>query len=41
MIIIGDLHGGYPELLYKIKKFKLEKESFVQVGDWRWRRHFY
>ena len=34
MVIIGDLHGGYPEILYKIKKFGLEKTSFIQVGDW-------
>ncbi len=34
MIIIGDLHGGYPEILYKIKKFGLEKTVFIQVGDW-------
>ncbi|QJB33834.1 metallophosphoesterase [Chitinophaga oryzae] len=34
MIIIGDLHGGYPELLSRIKKFKLEKTTFIQVGDW-------
>lgn len=34
MIIIGDLHGTYPEILYKIKKFGLEKTSLIQVGDW-------
>ncbi|NLU96295.1 metallophosphoesterase [Chitinophaga sp. Ak27] len=34
MVIIGDLHGGYPEILYKIKKFGLEKTAFIQVGDW-------
>lgn len=34
MIIIGDLHGGYPEILYKIKKFGLTKTVFIQVGDW-------
>ncbi|MBC9934861.1 metallophosphoesterase [Chitinophaga qingshengii] len=34
MIIIGDLHGGYPELLSRIKKFKLEDTAFIQVGDW-------
>jgi predicted phosphodiesterase len=34
MIIIGDLHGGYPDILYKIKKFQLEKTVFIQVGDW-------
>lgn len=34
MVIIGDLHGGYPEILYKIKKTGLEKTSFIQVGDW-------
>ena len=34
MVLIGDLHGGYPELLYKIKKYKLENTSFIQVGDW-------
>lgn len=34
MVIIGDLHGGYPEILYKIKKFGLTKTAFIQVGDW-------
>jgi len=34
MVIIGDLHGGYPEILYKVKKLGLEKTSFIQVGDW-------
>ncbi|SEW56402.1 metallophosphoesterase [Chitinophaga arvensicola] len=34
MVIIGDLHGGYPEILYRIKKFQLERTSFIQVGDW-------
>jgi len=34
MVLIGDLHGGYPELLNKIKKYKLENTSFIQVGDW-------
>lgn len=34
MIIIGDLHGGYPEILYRVKKLGLEKTSFIQVGYW-------
>lgn len=34
MIVIGDLHGSYPEILYKIKKIGLEKTSFIQVGGW-------
>ncbi|NML41176.1 hypothetical protein HHL17_28540 [Chitinophaga sp. G-6-1-13] len=34
MIIIGDLHGGYPELLSRIKKFNLGNTIFIQVGDW-------
>ncbi len=34
MIIIGDIHGGYPEVLYKIKRYKLTDTSFIQVGDW-------
>ncbi|MBC9912739.1 metallophosphoesterase [Chitinophaga varians] len=34
MIIIGDLHGGYPELLSRIKKLNLEDTVFIQVGDW-------
>lgn len=34
MIIIGDLHGGYPGILYKVKKYGLENTSLIQVGDW-------
>lgn len=34
MVIIGDLHGGYPEVLYSIKKHQLKDTSFIQVGDW-------
>jgi predicted phosphodiesterase len=34
MIIIGDLHGGYPDVLHKIRKHELEDTSFIQVGDW-------
>ncbi|RAJ10868.1 calcineurin-like phosphoesterase family protein [Chitinophaga skermanii] len=34
MILIGDLHGGYPQILHKIKQLDLRQTSFIQVGDW-------
>ncbi|WP_211999861.1 metallophosphoesterase [Chitinophaga sp. HK235] len=34
MIIVGDLHGGYPEMLSRIQKLGLENTTFIQVGDW-------
>lgn len=33
MIIIGDLHGEYINLLYKITKHELTNTTFIQVGD--------
>ena len=34
MILIGDLHGGYPSLLHHIKQQVLTNENIIQVGDW-------
>ncbi|MEC5147147.1 metallophosphoesterase [Chitinophaga sp. 212800010-3] len=34
MILIGDLHGGYPEILSRIRKFKMASTALIQVGDW-------
>jgi UDP-2,3-diacylglucosamine pyrophosphatase LpxH len=33
MIMIGDLHGEYINLLYKITKLELTNTTFIQVGD--------
>jgi hypothetical protein len=33
MIMIGDLHGEYINLLYKITKLELTDTTFIQVGD--------
>ncbi|MBW8685940.1 metallophosphoesterase [Chitinophaga rhizophila] len=34
MIFVGDLHGGYPSLLYHIVKRAVTNEHIIQVGDW-------
>ncbi|RFS21339.1 hypothetical protein DVR12_15670 [Chitinophaga silvatica] len=34
MILIGDIHGGYPEILYQLKRRDITKANIIQVGDW-------